>query len=711
MKRSLFIAIVVLLMAALFVSCNAEKSMEDQLVEVTIDGGSRALSAVTSATDATSPANLYWYYTAHKSAGVFKIGEKTEKTLIIGDGADGQGIAGASLGKFSKGTWEFGFWGYTEKLTEQNAATLKPVYFQAKQEATLDDVSVRISVNMELGDGLPEGIIAFDNGLQFKYTNPNGTDIAENEVDLTAVLSLKVKIDGATAYYKVDETNDWVATSGNGSLSGADYVATFAQPATGEKNLKDISLEAGEHDLEFIVLDADGEELGSYEITVVVTNGSKTVITGSVDDNDAAELIIGDVSATAVTAGFTSVAAEANTITTSVAPTEAKTTSVSFPAGSIEEGDHTLSLEVYNAESAVSTFQITDSNGVVAGISLNLDNATNGTTFSGNEPVAVTTYVAKGLVNPVVKYVGDNNEYDSVYDPATGKLTFYTNHFSSFYIKTDSVAMNATTSVAYDSLQGAIDSAKAGETIELFTDVSTSAIIEVVRSIEINGNGHTITSTATRGLWIDADNVSLVLRNLTIDGKNICQRGVQVNAPDENIFFHANVTIENCVIKNITYYAINLCSKTTVNLTVKDSEVSGWAAINAYGTGNVILVDNSVLRGINDKGYNAEGWNDFATICLEGDTTGLTDNHSADYIITVRNSTISATQTTGNHQTAVGFNNNATNSSIDFINCTFDVGEGCYFAYDVSGDTTTNTIKINGVALDYPTNAYFNLTD
>ena len=45
MKRSLFIAIVVLLMAALFVSCNADKAVEDQLFEVTIYGGARALQA------------------------------------------------------------------------------------------------------------------------------------------------------------------------------------------------------------------------------------------------------------------------------------------------------------------------------------------------------------------------------------------------------------------------------------------------------------------------------------------------------------------------------------------------------------------------------------------------------------------------------------------------------------------------------------------
>ena len=69
MKRSLFIAIVVLLMAALFVSCNADKAVEDRLVEVTVaDGFARSLSAV-GAFDTTTAtvAELEWYYTAVKT--------------------------------------------------------------------------------------------------------------------------------------------------------------------------------------------------------------------------------------------------------------------------------------------------------------------------------------------------------------------------------------------------------------------------------------------------------------------------------------------------------------------------------------------------------------------------------------------------------------------------------------------------------------------
>ncbi len=73
MKRSLFIAIVVLLMAALFVSCSADKAMEDQLVEVRVAAdGSRALSAT--GTMDVNVEGLYWYYSATKVSGPFNTG-------------------------------------------------------------------------------------------------------------------------------------------------------------------------------------------------------------------------------------------------------------------------------------------------------------------------------------------------------------------------------------------------------------------------------------------------------------------------------------------------------------------------------------------------------------------------------------------------------------------------------------------------------------
>ena len=50
MKRSLFIAIAVLIVMAFFVGCKAEIADRDELVEVTIDGGARAISTTSTST-------------------------------------------------------------------------------------------------------------------------------------------------------------------------------------------------------------------------------------------------------------------------------------------------------------------------------------------------------------------------------------------------------------------------------------------------------------------------------------------------------------------------------------------------------------------------------------------------------------------------------------------------------------------------------------
>lgn len=255
-------------------------------------------------------------------------------------------------------------------------------------------------------------------------------------------------------------------------------------------------------------------------------------------------------------------------------------------------------------------------------------------------------------------------------------------------------------------LQEALDSGI--RYIVLTADISgVSSPINVTKSVILDGAGHTIeASTANRLIWIDDNGVELVLNNLILDGKNTCERGVQVNVLDSGEWNKASVTINKCEIKNVTHYAINFCSKTSVDLTINDSTISGWAAINAYGTGNKIVVKNSVLEGINDKGLS--DWNNFCTICLEGDTTGHTDAHSSDYEIIIANTKIIAKQTTGNKQCILGFNNNAMNSSVTLNNIVFEIGDGCYFGYD-KGVEGTNTLYINDEKVDMPHGVFYNI--
>jgi len=220
------------------------------------------------------------------------------------------------------------------------------------------------------------------------------------------------------------------------------------------------------------------------------------------------------------------------------------------------------------------------------------------------------------------------------------------------------VASNAAT------LQDAINAAPAGATIRLYEDTTASAVIEVTNNITIDGNGHTITANGTRGLWIDSSNVTLNMKNVTLDCTNK-ERGVQINSNLSNV----TINMSNVTIKNVTHYAVNVCAGcTNLAINIDNANIKSWAALNIWSDADV-HVTNSVLHGYNNKSYNAQGWNNFSTINVEGDTTGHTDMHAESVDILVEDSIIIAEQTTGNRQKLVGFNSQSKNNIVTLKNC------------------------------------------
>lgn len=460
---------------------------------------------------------------------------------------------------------------------------------------------------------------------------------------------------------------------------------------------------------------------GKETITVEVKSGLETKVIGYIDGTESSgsgesqttvmQPIEGGVKTT-----------EPVIVEASVTPATTSTprTKITFEAGSFtkDSTDAVLNLSV---TSAGGEFSVTSSSGSspVAGIDISLlVNGNEVKEFNGKE-VVIETYIAKNLTNVVVKYNGtdgdqpiatdDESAADKTvatvltssssatalgYNPNTGLLRFKTNHFSEYYVVSDSVeAINVTTNTAYTSFSTALNKADAGATIILLKDI-TGNKLSVTKSMTIEGNKHTLTDDTNggRALWITDTGVSLTINDLTIDGKGICERGLQVNNLG-SVWNNAEIILNNCTVKNMTYYAINLASGTTVNMVINDSYISGWAAINAYGTGNTITVNRSRLVGINDKSLS--NWNNFATICLEGDTTGHTTIGSSDYQVIINDSTIEAKQTTGNKQRAIGFNSNSMNCSVSLNNTKIVLGdeEKCTFANDTG---IGNKIIING---------------
>lgn len=668
-KKLTTIILSVLLIASLFVSCdNATKAVQDELAEVTLStqAESRSLT-VSNPLEALS--SVAWTYKATKvSETQFNYGAKAEETSIDLYPATGE----KQKLTLSQGKWIFELFGRSK---ENNTLLYHGKTGEVLILKGLNQITVDVS----------------------PYTSATGTLELS---DIVVNLNTSVTIDGDVIrsvtpnYLKVNNL-EYLDFDGSKEITG---------------------LAAGQYTVTVKYVGSE-DRLTYAEETVVATvySGRITTIGGNISEETGSGTINGNIEIkTEATQQKTVVADTPTTFTVNVAPANSEylniveNTTVTFAENKLTGSTANLDVIVKDISSSIvdSSFTVVNGKSAVAGISLTL---TVGETIqTGNFGNAVIeTYIANGLENVQVMYNGslhkaitsvlstdESKPASNYYESDTGKLVFSTTHFSEYYVVSNSVeAINQTTNTAYAKFGGALRAAFPGDTIKLLKDI-TGDRLSVTKSLTIDGNGHTLTDDTPggRALWIYDTDVTLTINDLTIDGAGVCERGLQVNQLTSG-WNTSNVTLNHCTIKNVTHYAINLASGTTVNLEINDSYISGWAAINAYGTGNTITVNNSTLEGINSQGTG--GSNNFSTVCLEGDTTGHSTLGSSDYEVTINNSTIIAKQTTGNRQSAIGFNSNSKRSSVSLNNTEIVLGdeEKCYFANDTGN---YNKIFING---------------
>ncbi|MDD7506960.1 MAG: type II secretion system protein [Clostridiales bacterium] len=217
-------------------------------------------------------------------------------------------------------------------------------------------------------------------------------------------------------------------------------------------------------------------------------------------------------------------------------------------------------------------------------------------------------------------------------------------------------------------------------------------------------NENSISNGRTLNVW--GDNSTVTLKNLKIVGPTSAAYTRGVNIGDNNV----TVTIDNCDI-TCWAYAINIYQPSdNLKLTVTDSNISGWAAINMWGFKHDISFTNSILTGTNDK--NVGSSNNFATICFEADTTQLSDTYSGYNTITLTGCTVNAIETNSNHQRIVNFNSGtvgATGSTFITNNCTFnstnkhayyDGGEGNSWINDGEEMIATVSVDVSNVNIE-----------
>ena len=157
----------------------------------------------------------------------------------------------------------------------------------------------------------------------------------------------------------------------------------------------------------------------------------------------------------------------------------------------------------------------------------------------------------------------------------------------------------------YATLAEAIAAAQVGDTIGIQADVNASEIIIIDKGITLDGNGHTLTSTAGRAINVSGAN-GVTIQKLTINASG--ERAI-------NIIQNAtNVTIDNVTAASANYTVNVASSALGAVVAIKNSNLTGLNVVNVASAGADITIDNTTLTTV-DNAAN-EG---YASICLNKD--------------------------------------------------------------------------------------------
>ena len=162
----------------------------------------------------------------------------------------------------------------------------------------------------------------------------------------------------------------------------------------------------------------------------------------------------------------------------------------------------------------------------------------------------------------------------------------------------------------YETLAEAITAAQAGETVTLLRDVTFSEILEINKSITLDGNGKTLTSSADRAINVTGANADgVTIKNLTIKASG--ERAINI------IQKATNVTIDN-VTATAYNYTVNVApSAPNAIVTINNSTLTGLNVVNVASQNAQITVNGGTLV-CNDQSAKEN----YAALALNNDAKG-----------------------------------------------------------------------------------------
>ncbi len=164
----------------------------------------------------------------------------------------------------------------------------------------------------------------------------------------------------------------------------------------------------------------------------------------------------------------------------------------------------------------------------------------------------------------------------------------------------------------------------------------------IEKDVIIDGSNHTLSTDQYRGIVLNKSAINVTIKNLKISlGTSDNSRGIQVNEPNTILTLDNVETLLDSNNKPTSKYGINVVAGASVDLTVLNSTIRGYGAMNLWGANYNVTVSNSTLEGINTNSSGTSS--NFAVICLEAEWKNDNDNgqfkniinYDSSYLITV----------------------------------------------------------------------------
>ena len=235
-----------------------------------------------------------------------------------------------------------------------------------------------------------------------------------------------------------------------------------------------------------------------------------------------------------------------------------------------------------------------------------------------------------------------------------------------------------------------------GKPVSLQNDITLSEQIEATGDVTIVGNGNTldIPSNASRVINVaeTTEPITITLKDVDMPGPTTgtYTRGISVWEAAEEV----TIVMDGCSL-GANYYAINSAfGNDKITAVIRNSTITGWAVLNTHSPYANLTFENCTLIGNNDKPYNADGWNGFATFVFDNASGNPDPNGAHDCTLTFKDCRIEANSLTGNAQ--YFFSIRAINTTINAENCTF-VKNGEVLT---SLDDITSNISVRDYALE-----------